>query len=380
MAGVEITNLSKLFRGLGGESIPAVKSLTLEVQSGELLVLVGPSGCGKTTTLRLIAGLEEPDTGAIAVGGRVVNEIEPRDRGVAMVFQNHALYPHMTVRENLASGLEWRRFSQGEVAARVGEMAALLGLEDCLDRLTETISGGERQRVALGRALVLQPNVLLLDEPLSNLDPPMRLQMRREMIRLNRRLGTTMIYVTHDQQEAMAVGRRIVVMQEGAIQQVATPTELYRCPANRFVAGFIGSPPMNFLAGTIQADGSGLRFLPDNLAQRGEGEAAQFQVADSMVAKLAGQCGRKIVFGIRPEDIQVWTDRQPGPCENSIAAQISFNEPAGAETHVHFNASSPSLTVRTSGEVAGEPDQKVVLTFDMRRAHFFTADTGAAIR
>ena len=379
MAGVEITNLSKAFRSPGGAAIQAVKDLELRVLPGELLALVGPSGCGKTTTLRLIAGLEEPDTGAIAVDGCVLNEVEPRDRGIAMVFQNHALYPHLTVRENLASGLRWRKAARAEIAQRVNEMAVLLGLADCLDRLPEALSGGQRQRAALGRALILRPKLLLLDEPLSNLDPPMRAQMRREIVQLNRRLCMTMIHVTHDQQEALAIGHRIAVMQDGAIQQVATPAELYRRPANRFVAGFIGSPPMNFLPGILVTAGLGLCFQPDQFQPSAGQAPAQFGIDEPMAGKLASHCGRQIVFGIRPEHLQVRASQGAGRSVSTVEAQISVVEPAGAETHLYFNHGPCSIVVRAANDPRHALGQKVELIFDMRQAHFFDAAAGTAI-
>src|SRR5436309_7043550 len=260
MARVVLENLSKRFTGPGGETIRALDKASLAIEERELLVLVGPSGCGKTTTLRLIAGLEEPTSGTVAIDGQVVNPVPPQDRDIAMVFQNYALYPHMSVYENMAFGLKLRKCPRAETDRRVKAAAELLGLTACLERKPQALSGGQRQRVALGRAIVRQPKVFLFDEPLSNLDPQMRAQMRAEISRLHRRLASTMIYVTHDPVEAMTLGERIAVMREGAIQQVAAPMELYRRPANLFVAGFIGWPPMNLFLGTVLEKGRALFF------------------------------------------------------------------------------------------------------------------------
>ena len=246
MARVVIENLTKVFKGLGGQVIRAVDNISLAAEDQEFLVLVGPSGCGKTTTLRLIAGLEEATHGTISIGGRIMNGVAPKDRDVAMVFQNYALYPHMSAYENMAFGLKLRRCPKAEIERRVNEAAELLGLNGCLKRQPHELSGGQRQRVAIGRAIVRRPRLFLFDEPLSNLDAPLRAQMRDEIARLHGQLGATIIYVTHDQVEAMTLGDRVVVMQRGVIQQVGEPEELYRRPANPFVAGFIGALPMNF--------------------------------------------------------------------------------------------------------------------------------------
>ena len=260
MAQVVLERLTKVFQGPGGEGIRAVDNLSLVVEDKELLALVGPSGCGKTTTLRLISGLEEPTSGTISLNGQVVNRLPPKDRDIAMVFQNHALYPHMSVYENMAFGLKLRHFPKAEIDQRVKEAAQILDLGACLDRKPAALSGGQRQRVALGRAIVRRPKLFLLDEPLSNLDAQTRLQLRAEIARLHTRIGSTMIYVTHDQVEALTLGQRVAVMKDGVIQQVADPMTLYRQPANLFVAGFIGSPPMNFFDGTVSAEKDALVF------------------------------------------------------------------------------------------------------------------------
>src|SRR5580692_5110761 len=261
MAQVSLENLSKVYPEKGGAGVAAVKKINLKIHDREFMVLVGPSGCGKSTTLRMIAGLEEISEGTVSIGDHVVNEVLPKDRDIAMVFQNYALYPHMTVYENMAFGLKLRKFSKAEISARVHEAAAMLGLEPLLARKPKALSGGQRQRVALGRAIVRKPKVFLFDEPLSNLDAKMRVSTRTEISKLHARLGATMIYVTHDQVEAMTMGDRICVMKDGDIMQVAAPLDLYNHPNNLFVAGFIGSPPMNFFRGTLRKAGDRLEFV-----------------------------------------------------------------------------------------------------------------------
>jgi multiple sugar transport system ATP-binding protein len=308
MAEVVIDKLNKIFRGPGGENIHAVKDVSLTVGSGEFLVLVGPSGCGKSTTLRMIAGLEEITSGSIAIDGQIINNVPPKDRDIAMVFQNHALYPHMTVRENLSFGLKLRNYSKTEIEKRVKDTSEILGLGECLERRPNALSGGQRQRVALGRAIVRQPKVFLFDEPLSNLDAQMLVQMRREIAALHTRLGATMIFVTHDQVEAMTLGDRIVVMQASVIQQVAEPLELYQHPANLFVAAFIGSPPMNHFQGGLVREAGELFFLEDvtqsNESLKKTGASAfKVRVEPAMATRLGNYVGKKITLGLRPEHI-----------------------------------------------------------------------------
>src|ERR1700752_3814921 len=291
MAQVVIRSLNKKF-----DEVHAVKDVNLDIEDKEFVVLVGPSGCGKTTTLRMVAGLETITSGRILIDDTVVNNLAPMDRDIAMVFQNYALYPHMSVYDNMAFGLKMRKFDRAEIATRVQEAAGILGIEGLLKRKPRQLSGGQRQRVALGRAIVRHPRVFLFDEPLSNLDAKLRVQMRVELKKLHLRLGTTAIYVTHDQVEAMTLGDRVVVMKDGVVQQVGEPLELYNQPANKFVAGFIGSPAMNFAAvtlsetnGSLVAENSGLRIkLPDETAQR-----------------LRGHVGREVTLGVRPEDLTV---------------------------------------------------------------------------
>ncbi len=372
MARVVIESLTKSFKGAQQESVDAVSNLNLTVADGELLVLVGPSGCGKTTTLRIIAGLEEASRGTISIDGRVVNQVPPKDRDIAMVFQHHALFPHMTARENLAFGLKLRKHSRAEIEQRVGEAAEMLGLADCLDRRPEALSGGQRQRVALGRALVRKPSVFLFDEPLSNLDAQMRVQMRREIAQLHSRLAATMIYVTHDQVEALTLGDRIAVMRQGALQQVAGPMELYRRPANLFVAGFIGSPPMNFFKGTLASDNGALFF------QETAATGFRLRVEKEMSPQLAGLSGKKVVLGIRPEHIGEKTAAglSDGQTVEALAGVV---EPMGPETFLYAGNGSHSFAARLRPDFRVAAREKVSLVFNMRHAHFFDPGTEKAI-
>ena len=361
MARVIIENLTKVFQGPGGENIRAVDNACLTVEDKELLMLVGPSGCGKTTTLRLIAGLEEMTSGNISIDGQVINAVEPKERDIAMVFQNHALYPHMTAYENMAFGLKLRKHARAEIEQRVREAAEILGLNDCLTRKPEALSGGQRQRVAVGRAIVRKPKVFLFDEPFSNLDAQMRVQMRREISRLHQRLSATMIYVTHDQVEAMTMGDRIAVMKDGVVQQVAAPTKLYDQPENMFVAGFVGSPPMNFFGGTVTQDGAGMIFKADGGFNLPLGK------------EMGKQAGKKIVLGLRPEDIK----ELPGGCR--LEATVEAVEPLGAETHLRAMSGTQSFIVRMPAGWRADAGQKIPLMFDVRSAHFFDAATGKLI-
>src|SRR5271156_5550466 len=297
MARVLIRNLNKMY-----DEVHAVKDVNLEIRDKEFVVLVGPSGCGKTTTLRMVAGLESISSGNILIGDRVVNELPPMDRDIAMVFQNYALYPHMSVYDNMAFGLKMRKFARAEIATRVQQAAEILGIQDYLQRKPRQLSGGQRQRVALGRAIVRHPRVFLFDEPLSNLDAKLRVQMRVELKKLHLRLGTTAIYVTHDQVEAMTLGDRVVVMKDGVVQQVGEPLELYNQPANKFVAGFIGSPAMNFAAVTVtEADGS---LIAENSGFR-------IKLPDETAQRLRRHIGHEIMLGIRPEDLTVADTADP---------------------------------------------------------------------
>lgn len=309
----------------------AVEDFDLAIRDREFLVLVGPSGCGKSTTLRMVAGLEEITSGTIAIDGRVINHLPPKDRDIAMVFQNYALYPHMTVRENMAFGLKLRHTPKAEIAQRIDEAAEVLGLQDYLKRLPKQLSGGQRQRVALGRAIVRQPKVFLFDEPLSNLDAKMRVEMREEIHRLHLRLNATILYVTHDQTEAMTLGDRIVVMERGNIRQVADPVSLYNDPDNCFSAGFIGTPPMNFLRMTVMADG------------------ALHSAAGALHPELGSMpslpAGKEVLVGIRPEHLIA--SLESAPIANALAAKVDIVEQMGAEAYVHFTIDGTRVTART---------------------------------
>ena len=341
-----------------------------------MLVLVGPSACGKTTLLRLIAGLEEPDAGGLAIDGVAMSHVAPKDRNVAMVFQNHALYPHLTVRENLASGLVWRKFSQSDVEQRVQEVTSLLALDDCLDRRPEHLSGGQRQRVALGRALALKPKLFLLDEPLASLDAPMRAHMRREIKILQRLLGVTMIYVTHDQSEALSLGDRIAVMNNGAIDQSADARTLYHQPANQFVAGFIGSPAMNFFPGTVVRN-AGRLCLQERSSANGAGEWS-LALNDQLAGRLTGKEGQAVVLGLRPEHLRLAATTENNS-EPRVVATVELSEMLGAETHLHLRQAGRRFVVRVPGLVTQAVDQEVSLSFDWRDAHFFDAATSVAL-
>ena len=367
MAQVCLKEVSKVYPG----GIDAVRNVSLEVGDGEFVVLVGPSGCGKSTTLRMIAGLEEVTHGEITIGDRVVNDVPPKDRDIAMVFQNYALYPHMTVYKNMAFGLKLRRYPKEEIDQRVREAARVLEIEALLDRKPKALSGGERQRVALGRAIVRNPQVFLFDEPLSNLDAMLRVQMRAEIEKLHTRLGTTMIYVTHDQVEAMTMGDRIVVMLDGVVQQIATPTELYKKPVNRFVAGFIGSPPMNFLEGRLAAEQGTLRFTSDT------GNIA-LDVHESHRAALESHVGQGVVMGIRPEDLLQNTAQTPVP-GRSLTTIVEMVEPLGAETYLYLSADGHSITGRVHADVLPRVGSTHVIDLDLSKAHYFDASSGKAI-
>ncbi len=364
MAKVILENVSKIYPG----GVKAVDNANLEIADREFVVLVGPSGCGKSTTLRMIAGLEEVSSGSIAIDGRCVNDVPPKDRDIAMVFQNYALYPHMTVYKNMAFGLMLRHYPKDEIDRRVREAAQILGITDeQLQRKPKALSGGQRQRVAVGRAIVRKPKAFLFDEPLSNLDAKMRVQMRAEINKLHHRLNSTMIYVTHDQVEAMTMGDRIVVMKDGVIQQVAEPIELYDHPKNMFVAGFIGSPPMNFFPGTIEQRPDGLWFV-----ESGPGFAVR--LADQFARKLTGHVGRAVVFGCRPEDV---TPQPAAP--GAVAATVDVVEPMGAEVYIYLNTGRHSFIARVGGHQQAEVGQQLTVAFDMEKCHFFDAASEEAI-
>lgn len=368
MASVVLENVSKIYFDLERREIPAVSRIDLEVPDGTLLAIVGPSGSGKTTLLRLIAGLEQLTTGKISIAGRIVNDTAPEHRGVAMVFQHDALYPHLTVAENLGFGLKLRRVAQAEIEERVHDTATMLGLDSLLNRLPGSLSGGERQRVALGRAIVRRPKVFLFDEPLSQLDAPLRLQLRREIARLHRRLGATSIYVTHDQAEALALGQTIVVIHHGVPQQISNARALYQCPQNLFVAGFIGSPPMNFFPG---------RFVERNgaLVFASEDETLILPLDHSQRNKFASQQGREVILGIRPEQIELATPCTSTPTGPCIEAVVERSEPIGADTLVHLQSGPATFAARARSNAEPPEGEKVTAQFEITSAHFFDART-----
>jgi multiple sugar transport system ATP-binding protein len=364
MAGLELERLGKIYPG--GQVAIADASFT--VADGELLVLVGPSGCGKSTLLRMIAGLESISAGTLRIGERIVNDVPPRDRDIAMVFQSYALYPHMSVAENLGFGLKLRGHSRTDVEARVREAAATLELEPLLARKPAALSGGQRQRVALGRALVRKPQVFLLDEPLSNLDAKLRMSMRVEIARLHRQLGATMVYVTHDQIEAMTLGQRIVVLKDGQIQQIDTPMALYEKPANVFVATFLGSPKMNLLQGELAGDGERLRL------RVGDGIELPLSPHDAVRGALRAQVGRPLTVGLRPEDMRI-----DGEGEGALPAQVEAVEPVGNEAFVNLRCGDSEIILRQPPNDLPTPGGVVHLAYAPGRAHFFDSDTGARI-
>jgi multiple sugar transport system ATP-binding protein len=380
MAQVGLEHLTKVFKGSGrSESIRAVDDACLVVEDKELLALVGPSGCGKTTTLRLIAGLEEPTSGAVALDGRVVNRVPPKDRDVAMVFQHYALYPHMSVYENMAFGLKLRHYPKAEIGQRVRHAAQILDLNACLERKPAALSGGQQQRVALGRALVRQPGVFLLDEPLSNLDAQTRLQMRAEITRLQARLGSTMIYVTHDQVEAMTLGHRVAVMKDGRLQQVAAPADLYQHPANLFVAGFIGSPPMNVWEGILLGKESSLMFQEVAGGATAAPKSINVRLDDASAPLLRTYVGKTVVFGIRPEHIVCGAPSPHPSWERSTKTVVERVLSLGSETYLHLAGHAGSFIARVRADDHFSVDQEVWLGFDMRHAHFFDSASGEAI-
>jgi multiple sugar transport system ATP-binding protein len=372
MAKVIIENLYKIYSGDKGGEVIAVENVNLNIENEEFMVFVGPSGCGKSTTLRMIAGLEEISKGNIYIDDKRINDVPPKDRDIAMVFQNYALYPHMTVYKNMAFGLELRKLPKNEIDQRVREAAQILGLTDeMLERKPKALSGGQRQRVAVGRSIVRKPKVFLFDEPLSNLDAKMRVQMRTEISKLHGRLNNTMIYVTHDQVEAMTMGDRICVMKDGRVQQVAEPLEIYNQPANMFVAGFIGSPPMNFFNGTIM-DKAGSLFFSEATTALGAGQI--LLPVDPIHAKhLTGWVDKPVVLGLRPEDIEdraVASQADPGLVFKAIVEVI---EPMGAETYLYLRSGAHPFIVRSRSQIRLTPKESVEIVANMGEAHFFAS-------
>ncbi len=368
MSDVSLRNLTKVYPAAGkNPAFQAVRGIDLEITSGEFMVLVGPSGCGKSTTLRMIAGLESVSDGSIAIGDRVVNQVEPKDRDIAMVFQSYALYPHMSVYDNMAFGLKLRKMPRSEIDQRVREAASLLGLEDQLDRKPKALSGGQRQRVAVGRAIVRQPQVFLFDEPLSNLDAKMRVAMRTEIARLHQRLGTTMIYVTHDQVEAMTMGDRICVMNAGRIMQVGPPLDVYASPANLFVASFIGSPAINLFAGHMWFGSDGPSFVPE--AQH---TGLRFPLPRETLSRDNNQADRPVTLGIRPEHIDLADEGAP----SHGTAQVELVESLGAESYLHLSSAGVKFVARISGIHPPPIGESVPIHFDLKQAHLFDRESG----
>ncbi|HTD84516.1 MAG TPA: sn-glycerol-3-phosphate ABC transporter ATP-binding protein UgpC [Gemmatimonadaceae bacterium] len=368
MARVTLSGVRKIYNE--GARQVAVDRVDLDVKDGEFVVLVGPSGCGKSTTLRMIAGLESISAGTVKIGDRVVNDVAPKARDIAMVFQNYALYPHMTVRENLGFALKLKNMPAAEIDKRVRMAALTLGLEEYLERKPKNLSGGQRQRVALGRAIVRQPQAFLFDEPLSNLDAQMRVSMRREIARLHQELKVTMIYVTHDRVEAMTLGDRIVVMSKGHVMQIDTPINLYEKPKNKFVAGFIGNPAMNFVNGTVEGGGPS-RFV----AGGGDWE---INLPSRFAAPVASARGKALTLGIRPEDVSVVAGPRVAPA--TTTARLDLVESLGNETFIYARAGRHDLTARISPAQSLPPlGGNVVLALNLERAHFFDAISGERV-
>lgn len=365
MAELVLDHIFKIY----DNKVTAVEDFNLHIQDKEFIVFVGPSGCGKSTTLRMIAGLEEISKGDFSIDGKRVNDVAPKDRDIAMVFQNYALYPHMSVYDNMAFGLKLRKFPKDEIDRRVQEAAKILGLEPYLDRKPKALSGGQRQRVALGRAIVRDAKVFLMDEPLSNLDAKLRVQMRAEIAKLHQRLQTTTIYVTHDQTEAMTMATRLVVMKDGVIQQVGAPKEVYEKPENVFVGGFIGSPAMNFLTGKIEEG----KFVAGKTA-------IAIPEGKMKVLREQGYVGKEIILGIRPEDIHdepVFIEASQG---TKIHVKIDVSELTGAETMLYSSIEGQDFVARVDSRSDIKPGQSIDLAFDLNKAHFFDVSTESRIR
>ena len=368
MAEVTLKGVSKVYDG----GNVAVKDVNIEIKDKEFVVLVGPSGCGKSTTLRMIAGLEEISEGDLFIDGNKVNEVSPKDRDIAMVFQNYALYPHMTVYENMAFGLKLRKFDKTEIKNRVNEAAKILGLESYLDRKPKALSGGQRQRVAVGRAIVRKPKVFLFDEPLSNLDAKLRVQMRTEISKLHQKLEATMIYVTHDQTEAMTMGDKIVIMKDGVINQIDTPLNLYNYPANKFVAGFIGSPAMNFVEGKISVE-NGMSF-------ESKGGALKMKLNGEYEKALKDYSNKNIWLGVRPEDIYDSSTNFSKATAVPLEVKLDVVEPMGNEIFLYFPVDETQFIARVPAKQVPQARSTVKLLVDTEKLHFFNSETEEAIR
>jgi multiple sugar transport system ATP-binding protein len=368
MAEVVLKNVTKVYEG----GNVAAKDVNIEVKDKEFVVLVGPSGCGKSTTLRMIAGLEEITSGDLYIDNNKVNDVSPKDRDIAMVFQNYALYPHMSVYENMAFGLKLRKFSKEEIKTRVDYAAKILGLEPYLDRKPKALSGGQRQRVAVGRAIVRKPKVFLFDEPLSNLDAKLRVQMRTEISKLHQRLEATMIYVTHDQTEAMTMGDKIVIMKDGLVMQTDAPLSLYNFPDNKFVAGFIGSPPMNFVDGTIQQNG-GVTF-------KSKGGSVSVNLNTGYADKLKKYINKSVWLGIRPEDIYDSAGGTAVKNVSKVSVKLDVVEPMGNEIFLYFPIDGETFISRIPAREKPEAGSTKELLFDIDKLHFFDSESENSIR
>ena len=368
MASLSLKNICKVYPN----GFEAVKDFNLEIQDKEFIIFVGPSGCGKSTTLRMIAGLEDISSGELYIGDRLVNDVEPKDRDIAMVFQNYALYPHMTVFDNMAFGLKLRKVPKEDIDKQVREAAKILDLEHLLDRKPKALSGGQRQRVAMGRAIVRNPKVFLMDEPLSNLDAKLRVQMRIEISNLHKRLGTTIIYVTHDQTEAMTLGTRIVVMKDGIVQQVDTPKNLYDNPVNLFVAGFMGSPQMNFIDANVIQDGDAVKLQFSD---------QEIKVPDIQAEVLidGGYVGKSVVMGIRPEDIHDEEIFIASARDSKFTTSISNYEMLGAEVFLYFPIAGRICTARVNPRTQARQGDVVTLAMDLTKLHIFDKETDQVI-
>ena len=368
MASLSLKNVCKVY----SNGFEAVKDFNLDVEDKEFIIFVGPSGCGKSTTLRMIAGLEEISSGELIIDGKVVNDVEPKDRDIAMVFQNYALYPHMTVFDNMAFGLKLRKVPKDEIKAKVEEAARILDLEKLLDRKPKALSGGQRQRVAMGRAIVRNPKVFLMDEPLSNLDAKLRVQMRIEISKIHQRLEATIIYVTHDQTEALTLGTRIVVMKDGIMQQVASPIDLYTKPCNMFVAGFIGSPQMNFIDCKAVKDGDKVKLEFGTYA---------VTLPEGKASKLVegGYIGKDVVLGIRPEDIKDEEIFINSGTDNVLDATVKVYEMLGAEVFLYFTVEGHDITVRVNPRTTARPGDTIKIALDTSKIHLFDKETEKTI-
>ena len=374
MAKVTVKNVWKIYPGEKGRDVTAVTDVSLDIQDREFVVLVGPSGCGKSTTLRMIAGLEEISRGEIFIGDRLVNHVPPKDRDIAMVFQNYALYPHMSVYDNLAFGLKLRKYPKAEIKKRVNDAAGILGIEELLERKPKALSGGQRQRVAVGRAIVRQPKVFLFDEPLSNLDAKMRVQMRAEITKLHQRLQATMVYVTHDQVEAMTMGDRIVVMHNGVVQQTDTPLTLYNEPANLFVAGFLGSPPMNFLNGTLEREGDLLVFSEI------EGGTIRVRLPARDYPTAGALVGKTVLLGVRPEDIELAQFSGHEEVTGSFPAIVDMVEPMGPETNLYLQTGAQTVVCRSQKPLDHrEMGHRLQFEMNLKKAHLFDPVSGKRV-